>query len=188
MGDCAAAFAQSSVCGCRSVRANWIAPSPSPSSLFPLSGEERWDWELRWRSIEGVGPPPPAQKSMKTYERRALLPRCVRRRRATSWAGEEVWRRGILRVGRSWSVWVGLGWVYDIGEGRGKSEAAYVGCPGCGEGGLEVGSEEIRQPVSLLLERLFLLRCGGVVLMTTHQGKSANSKTSIRGRSGAMAD
>lgn len=35
MGDCAAACAQSSVCGCRSVRTNWIAPSP-PVVVVPF--------------------------------------------------------------------------------------------------------------------------------------------------------
>jgi hypothetical protein len=53
--------------------------------------------ELRWASIEGVGPPPPAQKSMKTYE-------CTRvesweaRTRAAREAGEEVWKKGTWRT------------------------------------------------------------------------------------------
>ena len=69
LGELAAASRQEEMCGWMSVRTKRMGSVVGGAWEMPLVWEEevvgRRVW-LRCFSMEGVGPPPPAQKSMKT--------------------------------------------------------------------------------------------------------------------------
>lgn len=62
----------------------------------------------------------------------------------------------------------------------------YAGCPGAGQGGLDLGAEEVGEPVGGLAGVLMIAICRQAAEGSVYHGWSAISKTCIRGTRGAM--